>query len=164
MDLVDLEPETWAEQTRRALTRDLIVRARHAGPGERRSLQFRALHLNLPLVGEVADELDLTDRERAAVEHAALDGLYEAVRHFDPWDHDDFAAFAAPYLRSRVVSHLALSRRRVSSVRSLPQRIPARDTPRDTRSETRGGSRSTQRRLVRLAVLRAAQAMAGYRV
>ena len=159
MDLVDLEPETWAEQTRRALTRDLIVRARHAGPGERRSLQFRALHLNLPLVGEVADDLDLTDRERAAVEHAALDGLYEAVRHFDPWDHDDFAAFAAPYLRSRVVSHLALSRRRVSSVRSLPQRIPTRDNP----GGARGGSGSTQRRLVRLAVLRAAQAMAGYR-
>jgi DNA-directed RNA polymerase specialized sigma subunit len=153
---MDVEPETWAEQTRRALTRDLVVRAQHAEPGERRSLQFRALHLNLPLVGVVADELDLTERERETVEHAALDGLYEAVRRFDPWDQHDFAAFAAPYVRTRMVAHLPAGRLRTAFARSLPQRIPARDR--------RGGSAFTQRRLVRLAVLRVAQAMAGYRL
>jgi DNA-directed RNA polymerase specialized sigma subunit len=153
---MDVEPDTWAEETRRALTRDLVVRARHAEPGERRSLQFRALHLNLPLVGEVADELDLTDREREAVEHAALDGLYEAVRRFDPWDHHDFAAFAAPYVRTQMVTHLPAAQRRTALARSLPRRIPARDT--------RAGIGSAQRRLVRLALLRAAQAMAGYRL
>jgi DNA-directed RNA polymerase specialized sigma subunit len=153
---MDVEPETWAEQTRRALTRDLVVRARHAAPGEDRSFQFRALQLNLPLVGEVADELDLTDREREVVEHAALDGLYEAVRRFDPWDHHDFAAFAAPFVRAQMVTHLPTAQRRTALARRLPHRIPARDT--------RGAGASTQRRLVRLAVLRAAQAMAGYRL
>jgi DNA-directed RNA polymerase specialized sigma subunit len=153
---MDVEPETWAERTRRALTRDLVVRARQAEPGERRSLQFRALHLNLPLVGEVADELDLTEHERQVVEHAALDGLYEAVRRFDPWDQDDFAAFAVPYVRTQMVTHLPAAQRRTALTRSLPRRIPARDRQR--------ASGSAQGRLVRLAVLRAAQAMAGYRV
>jgi DNA-directed RNA polymerase specialized sigma subunit len=150
---VVVEPEAWAEQTRRMLTRDLIVRARHASPGEGRSLQFRALHLNLPLVGEVANSLGLTSREQEAVEHAALDGLYEAVRRYDPWGDHDFAAFATPYVRAQMVTHLPTPRRRGAYARRLPQRKPAR--------RERGPS---QRRLVRLAVLRAAQAIAGYRL
>src|SRR5262245_31150534 len=74
----DAEPEAWAEQTRRVLTRDLLVRARHCQPTEGRALQFRALHLNLPLIGEVADTLGLSAQQREAVEHCALDGLFEA--------------------------------------------------------------------------------------
>lgn len=152
-----IEPEEWAEQTRRVLTRDLMVRARLAPPGEKRALQFRALHLNLPLVAEVADALDLGPGERDAVEHAALDGLYEAVRRFDPWAEHDFAAFATPYVRAGMVSHLPTAGRRAAYARSLPQRIPAR----------RGSGRASgqaERRLVRLAVVRAVQAMAGYRL
>jgi DNA-directed RNA polymerase specialized sigma subunit len=149
-----VEPEVWAEQTRRALTRDLIVRARHARPGEERSLQFRALHLNLPLVGEVAESLALTPTECAVVEHAGIDGLYEAVRRYDPWSEHDFATFATPFVRTQMVTHLPTARRRTAYARLLPQRV-------STRVPTRA---PIERRLVRLAVLRAAQAMAGYRL
>jgi hypothetical protein len=99
----------------------------------------------------VADALALTPGERVAVEHAALDGLYEAVRRYDPWGEYDFATFATPYLRARMVTLLPTSRRRTAFARRLPQRVPARRAP-------------VERRLVRLAVLRAAQAMAGYRL
>jgi DNA-directed RNA polymerase specialized sigma subunit len=108
--IVPRTAESWAEQTRRVLTRDLLVRARHGPPGEGRALQFRAVHLNLPLIGEVAEDLGLTPRERAAVEHAALDGLVEAVRLYDPWDESDFACFAAPFVRAQMLAHLPVGR------------------------------------------------------
>jgi DNA-directed RNA polymerase specialized sigma subunit len=150
MDVV--EPEAWAEQTRRTLTRDLIVRARHSPVEEGRALQFRALHLNLPLVAEIAGDLELTAQERAAVEPAALDGLFWAVGRYDPWGHHDFATFAAPFVRARIVAELPVSRRRTTYARRLPQRLPRH------RPETHA-----ERHLVRLLARRAAQTMAGYR-
>jgi hypothetical protein len=135
------EPDAWAEQTRRVLTRDLLVRARHCPPDEGRALQFRALHLNLPLIGEVADALGLTVEEREAVEHRALDGLFEAVRLYDPWDVGDFAAFATPFIRAQMLATSMRGRR----TGSLPRRTPA-----------------SERYSMRLVVRRAAQAMAGY--
>jgi DNA-directed RNA polymerase specialized sigma subunit len=147
-----VEPEAWAEQTRRMLTRDLIVRARHSPVGEGRALQFRALHLNLPLVARVADDLGLTAPEREAVEPAALDGLFQAVRRYDPWGDHDFATFATPFVRARMVEQLPISRRRTAYARRLPPRVP-RQHP-ETRAE---------RHLVRLLARRAAQTMAGYR-
>ncbi|MFZ2014402.1 MAG: hypothetical protein WAV00_11310 [Nocardioides sp.] len=151
MDVV--EQEAWAEQTRRVLTRDLIVRARHSPVGEGRALQFRALHLNLPLVAEVADALELTATERKAVETAALDGLFQAVRRFDPWGDHDFATFAMPFVRAQMVTHLPTSRRRWAYARRLPQRVPPARRPESY----------AERHLVRLLARRAAQTMAGYR-
>jgi DNA-directed RNA polymerase specialized sigma subunit len=129
--------ETWAEQTRRVLTSDLLVRARHTAPGEARALEFRALHLNLPLIGEVADELGLATDEREAVEHAALDGLLDAVRLYDPWGRRDFASFALPFVRAQMLAH----------------RPSHRHSQRD---------KAAHRHTVRLVVRRAAHAMAGY--
>lgn len=88
----------WAAQTRQVVTRDLLARATRVPHGEAEALRFRALHLNLPLVTEVADRLGLTEAERARVEHAALEGLHQAVRLFDPYETEDFVAFASPYL------------------------------------------------------------------
>lgn len=150
MDVV--EPEAWAEQTRRMLTRDLIVRARHSPVGEGRALQFRALHLNLPLVGGIADDLELSPQEREAVEPAALDALFWAVRRYDPWGDHDFATFAAPFVRARIIAELPVSRRRIAHPRRLPRRVPRH------RPET-----PAERHLVRLLARRAAQTMAGYR-
>ena len=95
----------WATQTRRVLTRDLLLRAARAQPGESRALQFRALHLNLPLVGEVADRLGLTAPERRRVEHAALDALAQALRDFDPTGSDEFAGMAARAVERAMLDH-----------------------------------------------------------
>ena len=104
-DEAAVDPTTdWATQTRRVLTRDLLQRAAHAQPGESRALQFRALHLNLPLVGEVADRLGLKGPERGRVEHAALDGLAQAIRDFDPAGPDDFAEVATSLIEREIVS------------------------------------------------------------
>ncbi len=92
----------WADRTRRVLTRDLLIRAHFAPPTEGRALQFRAMHLNLPLVREVADGLGLDDADRAAVEHDALDGLVLALRAFDPCGDEDFADYAAPFVEGEI--------------------------------------------------------------
>jgi hypothetical protein len=92
--------------SRRVLTRDLLVRARRGRPGERRALQFRALHLNLPIVSEVVDGLDLTGADRLRAEHHGLDGLHEAVAHYDPFGDGDFAELAASYVEHQVRTHL----------------------------------------------------------
>jgi hypothetical protein len=117
----------WADQTRRVLTRDLLLRAAHAQPAESHALQFRALHLNLPLVGEVAEGLGLSEGSRLSVEHAALDGLLHAMHVFDPHGADDFADFALPFVEQRIVSALPTARGRVSAhgpraVTALPRR------------------------------------------
>jgi len=96
----------WADRTRRVLTRDLLLRAHLAQPTEGQALQFRALHLNLPLVREIADRLGLSESDRAAVEHNALDGLLQALRAFDPCGNDDFADFAAPMLERQMLRTL----------------------------------------------------------
>jgi hypothetical protein len=96
----------WADATRRVLTRDLLLRAARAQPAESHALQFRALHLNLPLIGEVADGLDLDHAERAALEHVALDGLAQAMRLFDPFGGDEFADFAGAFVERQIVSNL----------------------------------------------------------
>jgi hypothetical protein len=129
----------WADQTRRVLTRDLLVRASHAQPGEARALEFRALHLNLPLVGEVAGRLGLAEAQRTRVEHAALDGLHEAVRLFDPYGAVDFAAFAGPFVERQILAH-----------QPVPIAAPS--------------SRRTDRHPVRLAVRRLALVISGSRV
>jgi len=102
------DPADWALQTRRVLTRDLLVRASHAQPGESRALWFRALHLNLPLVGEVADRLELTAEQLTDAEHAAIDGLLEAVRAYDPYGEQEFADVAATYLERCLRRHVGL--------------------------------------------------------
>src|SRR4051794_40917650 len=95
-------PGGWAEQTRRVLTRDLLVRATYATPGEARALQFRALHLNLPLVAEVAGRLGLTGGWTSEAEHLAIDGLLDAVRAYDPFGEREFAEVAAFYVGDRL--------------------------------------------------------------
>jgi hypothetical protein len=144
----------WAEQTRRVLTRDLLVRAAHAAPGEARALEFRALHLNLPLIGEVADRVGVTQLQRRRVEHAALDGLHEAVRVFDPYGERDFTEFAAPFIERQIRTHLPVPALRLAHRRpATPQRIDPRHN---------GGR--TPRHPVRLAVRRVALVIAGSRV
>jgi len=105
-DPPDDSVDGWAGQTRRVLTRDLLVRASHAYRGEARALQFRALHLNLPLVGEIADRMHLGADDRSRVEHDALDGLLDAVRLFDPYGEREFSDFAVPFIERRIRAHL----------------------------------------------------------
>jgi len=95
---------TWAVQARRDLTRDVLVRATYAPPGEARALEFRALHLNLPLVAEAAGRLGLSGEQLAQIEHDAIDGLLEAVRAFDPYGEPEFADVAAPYIERRLAA------------------------------------------------------------
>ena len=109
------DPGDWAEQTRRVLTRDLLVRAAYAPPGEARALVFRALHINLPLVAEVADRLGLTGRHLTEAEPAAIDALLEAVHDFDPFGERDFADLAASYVEQRLVTVAAISPRTAPS-------------------------------------------------
>jgi hypothetical protein len=111
----------WADQTRRVLTRDLLLRAVHARPAECHALQFRALHLNLPLVGEVADRLGLTEAQRHAVEPAALDGLVEAIRAFDPDGTEEFADFAVTFVERQVLAHLPRPALRLTQPRQPTQ-------------------------------------------
>jgi len=92
----------WADQTRRMLTRDLLLRAHVAQPTEGHALEFRAMHLNLPLVREIADRLGLDDSDRAAVEHDAMDGLVVALRAFDPRGPEDFADYASPFVEAEI--------------------------------------------------------------
>jgi len=92
----------WAAQTRRVLTRDLLVRAAYAPHGEARALEFRAFHLNLPLVAEVADRLGLTGPPLVAAEHDAMEALLEAVRSFDPYGEQEFSDHAASYVERRL--------------------------------------------------------------
>jgi hypothetical protein len=96
----------WADQTRRILTRDLLLRAHHAQPMECHALQFRALHLNLPLIGDLAEGLGLEPAERSAVEPDALDALLQALWFFDPSGDEDFADFAVPFVEHEIVVHL----------------------------------------------------------
>jgi hypothetical protein len=96
----------WAEQTRRVLTRDLLVRAACAQPAERQALLFRALHLNLSLVGTVADDLGLAAPQRCQIEHGALDALAQALRSFDPFGDEDFADFAVLVVEQQIVAQL----------------------------------------------------------
>jgi hypothetical protein len=100
----------YAERTRRVLTRDLLVRATQVEPAAARALEFRALHLNLSLVADVADRLGLTDRQRVRCESAGLDGLHEAVGSYDPFGPTDFAEHAAPYVERRIVERQHLPR------------------------------------------------------
>jgi hypothetical protein len=112
--------DDWATQTRRVLTRDLLLRAARAQPGESRALQFRALHLNLPLIGEVADRLGLTGLERTRIEHAALDGLAQALGVYDPCGTDDFVTVAVPMVEreiGRLLPTPPVSRRRGPAAR-----------------------------------------------
>jgi DNA-directed RNA polymerase specialized sigma subunit len=113
----------WATQTRRVLTRDLLLRAARAQPGERRALEFRALHLNLPLVGEVADRLALTDVERTRVEHAALEGLARALRAFDPAGPDEFAEVASRHVEQEILAQRALPRPSRRHLRQVIRRL-----------------------------------------
>jgi DNA-directed RNA polymerase specialized sigma subunit len=113
----------WATQTRRVLTRDLLLRAAHAQPGESRALQFRALHLNLPLVGEVADRLALSAPERGRLEHAALDGLAQAIREFDPTGPDEFADLASSLIERQVVARRAVPRTNARQLRQSIRRL-----------------------------------------
>jgi hypothetical protein len=92
----------WAEQTRRVLTRDLLLRARRSSLGEARALEFRALHLNLPLIREVGDRLQLTGGRRAQAEHDGLEALLEAVRRYDPYGDRDFPESARPLVEGRM--------------------------------------------------------------
>jgi DNA-directed RNA polymerase specialized sigma subunit len=98
----------WADQTRRVLTHDLLLRAHLAQPTERQALQFRALHLNLPLVREIADGFGLDQADRAAVEHDALDGLVQALRAFDAGGDQDFADFASPFVEREILRTLRI--------------------------------------------------------
>jgi DNA-directed RNA polymerase specialized sigma subunit len=98
----------WADRTRRVLTRDLLRRAHRAQPTEGQALQFRALHLNLPLVGEAAEAVGLSRSDRGPVEHAAMDGLVEALRVFDPDGELDFADFAGPFVEREIRYSLQL--------------------------------------------------------
>jgi hypothetical protein len=98
----------WAEQTRRVLTRDLLVRAACAQPAERQALLFRALHLNLSLVGTVADGFGLTTSQCCQVEHGALEALAHALRSFDPFRDEDFADFAVPVVEQQIVAQLPM--------------------------------------------------------
>jgi DNA-directed RNA polymerase specialized sigma subunit len=113
----------WATQTRRVLTRDLLLRAARAQPGESRALQFRALHLNLPLVGEVADRLALSAPERGRIEHAALDGLAQAIREFDPTGPDEFADLASSLIERQVVARRAVPRTNARQLRQSIRRL-----------------------------------------
>ena len=91
-----------AERTRRALTRDLLLRAAGAQPEEGHALQFRALHLNLPLISDIVDGLGIGEDQRSAAEHDALDGLARAMRAFDPSGEEEFADFAAPFVEEAI--------------------------------------------------------------
>src|SRR3954447_2692779 len=92
----------WAAESRRVVTRDLLVRAAYAPHGEARALEFRAFHLNLPLVAEVADRLGLTGPPLVAAEHDAMEALLEAVRSFDPYGEQEFSDHAASYVERRL--------------------------------------------------------------
>ena len=96
----------WAQQTRRVLTRDLLQRAGGAPPGESHALQFRALHLNLPLISDIAEGLGIEAGRRSAVEHDALDGLALAMRAYDPHGEEEFADFATPFVERQIARHL----------------------------------------------------------
>jgi DNA-directed RNA polymerase specialized sigma subunit len=113
----------WARQTRRVLTRDLLLRASRAQPGESRALQFRALHLNLPLVGEVADRLALSAPERGRLEHAALDGLAQAIRDFDPTGPDEFADLACSLIERQVVAQRSVPHANARQLRQAIRRL-----------------------------------------
>lgn len=99
----------WADRTRRVLTRDLLLRAHLGQPTEGQALHFRALHLNLPLVREIADGLGLSQPERVAAEPHALDGLVEALGAFDPCGTVEFADFAAPFVEREIRRSLEAS-------------------------------------------------------
>jgi hypothetical protein len=95
-----------SELTRFVLTHDLLARASRASHGEGQALRFRALHLNLTVIGEVADRMGLTDAERERTEQAALDGLHEAVRSFDPYGEAGFADVATSLVERAIRRHL----------------------------------------------------------
>jgi len=97
---------SWGEQARGVLTRDLLVRVSHVPHGEGRALQFRVLHLNLALVAEAAARLGLTGTLPAGLEEAALEGLLDAVRAYDPYDEAEFATFARPFIENRIRTRL----------------------------------------------------------
>lgn len=105
-----------AMQAQMVVTRDLLARAARARPGEAQALEFRALHLSLPLVEEVADRLGLSAAQRRRVEHHALEGLHEAVRLFDPFGSEDFAEFAAALVEHEILAHLARPGLRLAAV------------------------------------------------
>jgi hypothetical protein len=107
----DTDTGDWAEQTRRVQTRDLLVRAAYAPPGEAQVLELRALHLNLPLVAAAAGRLGLSGEQLTEAEHVAMDGLLEAVRAFDPYGELEFADLAASYVEQRLGAADGLSRR-----------------------------------------------------
>jgi hypothetical protein len=106
--------------TRRVLTRDLLLRARAARPAERHALEFRTLHLNLPLIADVATRLGLDDAQRSAVEHHAIEGLLEAVRIAEPDGAESFAVTAGRLIEQRVVQHLPPA---AGPERVLPERV-----------------------------------------
>jgi hypothetical protein len=97
------DPSDWAVQSRRVMTRDLLVRAAYAPHGEARALEFRALHLNLPVVAEVAGRLGLIGPRLLAAEQDAMDALLEAVRSFDPYGEVEFSDHAAAYVERRLL-------------------------------------------------------------
>jgi hypothetical protein len=120
------EAAQWADQTRRVLTRDLLVRATQVDPAGARALEFRALHLNLSLVGEVADRLRLTDRQRARCESAGLEGLHEALGSYDPFGPTDFAEHAAPHVERHMVERQRLPRLAHGAARRRRDQIAVR--------------------------------------
>jgi DNA-directed RNA polymerase specialized sigma subunit len=113
----------WADQTRRVLTRDLLLRAHRSSSGEARALEFRVLHLNLPLVRGAADDLGLTGARRARAERDGLEGLLEAVRQYDPYDDRDFAEVATPMVEHRMRRHAADARPTGRPVRLVVHRV-----------------------------------------
>jgi hypothetical protein len=108
----------WADRTRRVLTRDLLLRASRSSSGEARALEFRALHLNLSLIGELTDAVHLTEAERLRAEHDGLEGLLDAVRRFDPFGDREFVEVAIPLIERRI--------RDAADARTRPARRPVR--------------------------------------
>ena len=105
------------EETRRVLTRDLLVRAAHARNGAAQDLRFRVLHLNLSLIADTAARLGLTAEQLAEAEHLAIDGLLDAVRAYDPYDEPDFDEVASSYLERSLLRRPVSSRTAPASPR-----------------------------------------------
>ena len=109
--VVSIAPEVVTEVERPGsptdvVTRDLLARASRSQPGEAESLQFRALHLNLSVVGETAERMGLSPDQRIAVEHHALEGLHQAVRRYNPYADGDFSAYAEELVEHEIRAHL----------------------------------------------------------
>ncbi|MGN0063967.1 MAG: sigma-70 family RNA polymerase sigma factor [Nocardioides sp.] len=105
-DPVSARPDlTMPREERMSRTRDLLVRAREAPPGERERLLDEVVILNRCVAESIAARYEGRGLATEDLRQVACEGLVKAVHRFDASSGKDLLTFAVPTVRGELRRH-----------------------------------------------------------